>query len=107
MLALVLTGCASTKPIEVVNRPQDKQALNLPKPAAVKLDGVEWIVITEDNLDEVIAALKASEGDVVLFALTPQGYQALSLNNKKMQIYLLQLQDQLNAYKKYYENVQK
>lgn len=104
---LALTACSSTQPVKVVTTPIEKPALKLPPPSAVKLDKFTWIVITEDNLEEVIAQLKKTEGDVVLFALTPQGYQALSMNNKKMEIYLRQLQDQLNEYKKYYENGEK
>ncbi len=107
MACLALTACSSTKPLEVNTTPINKPALDLPAPAAVKLDKFTWIVITEDNLEEVLAELKKTEGEVVLFALTPQGYQALSMNNKKMEIFLRQLQDQLKEYKKYYENGKK
>lgn len=103
LATVILSGCA-TKPIDVNTKPIDRPAINLPPPAAVQLDKFEWVVITDKNIDGVIAKIKKSDGEVVLFALTPEGYQALSLNNEKMKTYLKQLKDQLDAYRKYYEN---
>ena len=39
---------------------------------------VNWVIITPENVDEKFAAI--SSGELVLFAVTAQGYENLALN---------------------------
>jgi uncharacterized lipoprotein YajG len=102
--ALSLAGCASTetkmyvKP-EVVERPK----LEVPSPAPVQQLGFEWMVITKENAEQKFAEIEKRGGVVTLFALTPQGYQNLSLNVSELRRYIQQQNAVIAAMKKYYE----
>ena len=102
-MATVMLSACGTAPLKIDTTPIDRPKLDLPAVDAVKLSPVKFIVVTPDNIEQVIAELKKGNKDVVLFALTADGYQAVALNHKQMQNYIKQLQDQLAAYKKYYE----
>ena len=59
------------------------QPLATPKPIVPPVDqprmrDVKWVVITPENIDEQFA--KITTGEVVLFAVTAQGYENLALN---------------------------
>ncbi len=59
------------------------QPVATPKPIVPPVDqlrmrDVKWIVITPENIEEHFAAL--GSGEVVLFAVTAQGYENLALN---------------------------
>ena len=41
---------------------------------------VKWIIVTEENVDEVIAELKTSGQPLAIFGLSGQGYENLSTN---------------------------
>ena len=83
MSLLLLNGC-STPQVEPVTSVQVK-TIEIPRPAPIvpsvdqlNLRDVKWIIITPDNIDEKFAEIK--DGDLVLFALTKDGYENLSLN---------------------------
>lgn len=102
--SLALAGCASTetkmyvKP-EVVERPK----LEVPTPAPVSQLRFDWIVITKENAEQKFAEIEKRGGVVTLFALTPQGYQNLSLNTSELRRYIQQQNAVIAAMKKYYE----
>ena len=109
--SFALTGCASfdffggpkVKPIEVKNVAQDKVQLNLKEPSPLEPRKVEWFVITPDNAEEIFAELEKKKYDVVLFGLTDDGYENLSLNMAEIRAYILKQRSIINAYKEYYE----
>ena len=76
-------------------------AVSAPAPAVQQ--PVNWIVITKDNAAEKIAELERSQGVVALFALTPQGYQNLSINVAELRRYIQQQNAVLAAVREYYE----
>ena len=102
-LFLVLAACQASP--QVVSTPvlQDRprMAVTLPAPAAQQ--PVTWIVITKDNAAEKIAELERTQGVVALFALTPQGYQNLSINVAELRRYIQQQSAVLAAVREYYE----
>lgn len=61
------------KTIEI-NRP----APIVPAVDQLTLRPINWVVITPENIDETFAKLES--GEVVLFALTKDGYENLALN---------------------------
>jgi hypothetical protein len=80
---LFLVACGST-PIEEV-KPVEIRTVEVPRPAPIvpavdqlRLRPVNWIVITPDNIEESFA--KIQSGEVVLFAVTTQGYENIALN---------------------------
>lgn len=111
--SIALTGCASfdlfggpsVKPIEVKTVAQDKVRLNLPEPSPLEPRKVEWFIITPENAEQVFAELEKKKYDVVLFGLTDDGYENLSLNMAELRAYILKQRALVKAYKEYYEPV--
>jgi hypothetical protein len=99
----ILSGCSSVEKLEFFSKPIEKTALNLKTPAGVKLDDINWKVITETNADEVFKKLKDKDIDPVLIGLTDDDYEKLSVNMIKIRNYIIQYQFILKEYKNYYE----
>ena len=67
------------------------QKQNIPiqeRPKAVQFPPVDWFVITEDNIEEKIAEIDSKTGNVVLFAITPKGYENLALGIAELRRYV-------------------
>ena len=103
---LGITGCATTKTIKVLSEPVNSVALNPPNIRNLELNGVTWFIVTPENAEEVFEKLKTARTDVVLFALTDDGYKGLSLNLAQIRELLLQQQAIIQAYKEYYEETE-
>ena len=112
LLSSSISGCMTfgwgkkepdVKPIEVIKKPVEKTRLDLPMPDPLKLESVGWRVVTPENIDEVWAELGASGKNVVLFALTDDGYKTLSLNFAQIRNFILTQNEMLIKYKLYYE----
>ena len=73
----VITEYKTVKPPKPVVIPPDELSLR----------NVEFIVITPDNVEEVLANLK---GDAVLFAVTTDGYENIALNLSDIRAYIQQ-----------------
>ena len=79
-----LTSACSSKEIEPVNIVEVK-TIEIARPAPVvpeidqlSLRPIQWVIITPDNVDEKFNEIK--NGEVVLFALTTEDYENISLN---------------------------
>lgn len=84
ILIALLTSACSTKEIEPVTIVEVK-TIEIPRPAPVvpdidqlKLRPVEWVVITPDNVEQKFNEIK--NGEAVLFALSVDDYENISLN---------------------------
>jgi len=108
-LAVVLSGCSATLPkkVDYSAEPVERPLLVLPESEITNMKEVDYLVVTEENIDEVWRELEASAKPVVLFALTHEGYEALSLNNAEVIRYLSEQKAILIAYKEYYEKADK
>jgi hypothetical protein len=80
---LFLAACGSA-PIEEV-KPVEIRTIEVPRPAPIvpsvdqlRLRPVNWIVITPENVDQKFAEIKS--GELVLFAVTTEGYENMALN---------------------------
>jgi hypothetical protein len=80
--------------------------LNTPQVRELDLDQIEWFVVTPENIEEVFGKLADQRKDVVLFALTDDGYKAMSLNFAQIRELLAQQQAIIQAYKEYYNRTQ-
>jgi len=100
--ASLISGCATTQPIEISTRPVPKPELVLPTADPIKARPVEWIIITEDNYQEVFDRLKKEGKNVVLFGLTDAGYENLSLNLNDIRTHIQQKNVIIIAYQNYY-----
>ena len=80
---LFLTACGSTTIEEV--KPVEVRTIEIPRPAPIvpevdqlKLRDVNWVIITPENVDQKFTEIKS--GELVLFAVTAEGYENISLN---------------------------
>lgn len=100
----LLAGC-STQPqrIEISAKPIDKPNLVLPPVEQLRLKDVEWVIITQDNYQEVFDKLLKDKKDPALIGLTDDGYETLSLNMSDIMRLLQQQKAIIAAYQNYYE----
>ena len=106
LFGLLLNGCAglAVKELQSYKIEKKREPLNLPNPKPLELVDVEWIVVTKDNVDEVMEKVKAEGGDYALFAVTDEGYKKLSLNFADIRNKLYEQNQIILSYKEYYEN---
>ena len=106
VFGLLLNGCAglAVKEISSYKIEKKREPLNLPNPKPLKLIDVEWIVVTKDNIDEVMEKVKAEGGDYALFAVTDEGYKKLSTNFADIRNKLYEQNQIILSYKEYYES---
>lgn len=78
----LLSACASTteEQIPII----ETRTVQIQRPAPIvptvdqlRLRNVQWRVVTPDNVEDIFQSLS---GDVVLFAMTSDGYESLALN---------------------------
>ena len=103
---MMLGGCASKptiKQIEVTTTAIEKLPLSLPNPAPLELQEVEWMIVTEENIEEAWALLTSKNEGVALFALRHGDYERLALNIKEIRALLGEYIVILKKYREYYE----
>jgi hypothetical protein len=99
----LISGCATTNPLEVFTTEVESIPLNLDLPPVETLEKVNVIVITSKNQEEVFAKLKEQNIDPVLFAYTDEDWELVTKNNVRMRNQLIKLRAIIEAYKEYYE----
>jgi hypothetical protein len=110
ILPLFVSGCASfslfgdkVKPVEIQTKAVERTRLNLPEPAPLQSRELTWIVVTPENAEQVFADLKSKNVDLVLFAITDEGYEQLALTMAEIRNYISSQRAILLKYKEYYE----
>ena len=108
-LALSLGGCSTFLPevTKYTSEPVERPLLILPESEITEMRDVDYIVVTEENIDDLWRELEATGKPIVLFALTHDGYEALALNNADIIRYLSEQRAVVIAYKEYYEKADK
>ena len=106
---LLISGCASfgwnssVKPIEVQTKAVERTRLNLADTTPLKGRDLYWIVITPVNAEEVWKRLKEENTDLVLFAITDDGYEQLALTMAELRNFIATQRAIIVKYKEYYE----
>lgn len=109
VMALFLVGCSATPKIKTVEKVvtkieiEKKLPLNIKAPAPLLLDEVNWIVVTEENIEEVWEQIRSDNEGVALFALRHGDYERLALNIVEIRRILGEYVIILEQYKEYYE----
>ena len=103
---LMLAGCASTRQIEISASPIEKPPLVVPKVTKLRMRDVKWMVVNKDNAAQVLADLDKKDQNVVLFALTDKGYEALATNTADLRQLVQQQQAIIAGYEQYYKDSQ-
>ena len=105
VFGLLLNGCTGLAVKEITSYKIEKkrEPLNLPDVEPLNLLNVEWIVVTKDNVDEVMEKVKAEGGDYALFAVTDEGYKKLSTNFADIRNKLYEQNQIIMSNREYYE----
>ena len=106
--ASLLQGCAllgwkAIESIEINKKAVDRTPLNLQDPQPLKPTVPQWRVITPENQAQIFADLKSKNIDQVLFALTDDGYEELSVDIAQIRALIAQQRDIIVKYREYYE----
>jgi len=100
---LLISGCSTTKSLEIFTKEVERIPLDLELPPVVVLEQINWKIINEGNQEEVFAELKRANIDPVLFGLTDEDYELLQRNNVQMRNQIIRYRQIIEAYKEYYE----
>ena len=110
LLLTNLSGCASwglfgkqVEPITVSTVPLEKTPLALPDPEPLKSKPIRWVVITPANAEAVWERLAQDDDDVVVFALTADGYQQLAVTIAELRNLIATQRVIIQKYREYYE----
>ena len=108
VMALFLVGCASKQvqpeaKIVIQKEIEKKLPLNLANPTPLSLDHIEWIIVTEENIDEIWQQIKDDNEGVALFALRHGDYETLAMNIVEIRQLIGEYVIILKQYKEYYE----
>ena len=107
-MVISLVGCSiPVKKIEISTTPVEKAPLELPKITPFQLEEIEWILVTEKNIDAVFAELEKKKYDPVVFGVSDRGYESLSLNLARIRQMVEQQRAIIIAYEKYYKDQNK
>jgi len=104
LTTFLLSSCSSVKQLEVFKTEVPRAKLDLPDPEAPRIEDLNWIIINSENAEEVFAKLKEQNVDPVLFGLTDDGYEALSVNFAQIRAYMIKQKLTLDQYREYYES---
>ena len=77
--------------------------MNLDASKPLSMEKLDWIIITEENYKEVFDKLRKQNKSAVLFGLTDDGYETLSLNFAQVRKYIILNKNVIKKYKDYYE----
>lgn len=67
---------------------------------------VDWVIITEANMEEKLAKMKEFGQPVALFTLTGEGYENLGLNFSDIRALVQQQKQIIIAYENYYKKAE-
>ena len=101
---LLISGCSTTRSLEIFTKEVERIPLDLELPPVVVLEQINWKIINEGNQEEVFAELKRANIDPVLFGLTDEDYELLQRNNVQMRNQIIRYRQIIEAYKEYYES---
>ncbi len=69
----------------------------------MKPQQIKWVVITPENAEQVWAKMKEENKDLVLFGLSDDGYEQLSINMAEIRSFIDKQRLIIIKYKEYYE----
>jgi hypothetical protein len=109
--SLLLQGCQWLPKFPAAPIPPEPQIITVtekvplriyqpPLPAEIDLLDVNFFVITEENLDEQVKTIeKMLDGQFVVFALTPDGYEKMAENFQEVRRYVRQQKELIIYYR--------
>lgn len=108
LTTLLLAGCSNVPDAVVVDaRPTTRPPLVIQPVDPIVARKVEWFIVTPENVETIFEQLRTEGKDIVLFAITDDGYKNLSLNIADIQKLVSQQKSIILAYERYYKNEEK
>jgi hypothetical protein len=89
--------------VQVVTKPAEKTPLSIENPQPLRLKPIDWIVVTPQNWEEVFKQMQSKDQNLVLFGLTSDGYQVLSVTIAELRNLINTQRIIIQKYKDYYE----
>lgn len=105
IIFVLVNACSRAEvrePLEIRTRPAVMPELILPDADPIQTRPVEWIIITEDNYEQVFQRLTNNRREPVLIGLTDQGYENLALNLNDLRTFIQQQNSIILAYRNFY-----
>ena len=102
-ITFLTTSCSSVKKLDIFKTEVPRQPLNLELPDPVKVQELKWYIINSENAAEVLEKVKAHGDDPVLFGLTDEGYETLTINFAQIRAYIIKQREIIKQYQEYYE----
>lgn len=102
-ITFLTTSCSTVKKLDIFKTEVERQPLNLQLPDPLKVEDLKWYIINSENASEVLEKVKQSGHDPVLFGLTDEGYETLSINFAQIRAYIIKQREIIKQYKEYYE----
>ena len=88
-------------PVKVITEEVKMDIYQPPLPQEIKMENVDWFVITKNNYEEAIVKVeKLLGGEFVVFALTPTGYEAMAYNLQEIRRFIRQQKEIILYYRK-------
>lgn len=110
LIPLLISGCGTFKfggqtvePISIEKKAVERARLDLAEPKPLMGRPMQWIIITPDNAEQVWQDLKGKNMDLVLFGITDEGYEELSISMAEIRNFIAQQRSIIVKYKEYYE----
>ncbi len=103
LCGIILSSCSWARELKIFTKEVERAPLSLEQPAASPMTKLKWVVVTEENAEEVFAELKKNGVDPVLFGLTDDNYEILSMNLAQVRKYIILNNSIIKQYKDYYE----
>jgi len=110
--SLLLSGCGGLlswrneaptpvlPPVQVITEEVKLEIFQPPLPQEIRMENVRWYVISEGNMEEKLAEIRADlGGEFVVFAMTPQGYENMAYNMQELRRYILQQKEIILYYR--------
>lgn len=87
-------------PVKVITETVQLEIYQPPLPPEIKLDDVQWFVLTENNLEDKVSEIKRFTGaEFVVFGMTPQSYENMAYNFQEMRRYIRQQTEIIKYYR--------
>lgn len=100
----LISGCIGFLPKRPTVKYVEKPPLTISVANPLKLENIDWVVITKNNYEKILSEATDANGLIFLAALSEKDYKKLATNNAKVLSYIRHQNAILNAYKIYYEN---
>lgn len=101
VVLLTLTACSSFKPEPTIVTQTEYVEKQIPiqeRPKGVDFPNVEWYIITAENIDQKAKEIEEKTGEVVIFAITPKGYENLAIGIAELRRYVKEQQAIIGYY---------